>query len=301
MQLKKNKGILIPALGNIHFIIIGAGGNGSYLVRDLARIISINNRQFNRNDKIIIIDGDKVERKNLARQNFIEADIGKNKAQVLATRYARAFGIEISYYDEYLNDDNAYDILHFRKNYGDWIVLIGCVDNNKTRHLIHRCYRGICNNVIYIDAGNEEYGGQVVFSTVKGVTITGNVVTLTCIRDIVEEFDIDDNDKHPEELSCAERAISAPQNIATNIMAADIVFSICNTIIAGAVKYSQYYHRTQEYEDFISSYEGENVISNFLKQAPLLTGHVYYFNSKTKMISVKPFDEEIQSLIASRE
>ena len=46
--------------------------------------------------KFIICDGDKVEPKNLVRQNFTEADLGENKARVIAERYSEVFGLETS-------------------------------------------------------------------------------------------------------------------------------------------------------------------------------------------------------------
>ena len=68
--------------------IIGAGGTGGYLAQDLARYIAVRTEEkYN----FTIVDGDVVEEKNLIRQNFIENDIGKNKAKVLAERYSKAF------------------------------------------------------------------------------------------------------------------------------------------------------------------------------------------------------------------
>ena len=86
MTLTRNEKLLVLA-EKFTFYIVGAGGTGSYLVRDLARIISVYNEKYNRNDEIVIIDQDIVESKNLTRQNFIRNDIGKNKAEVLAKRY----------------------------------------------------------------------------------------------------------------------------------------------------------------------------------------------------------------------
>lgn len=38
-----------------------------------------------------------MEQKNLVRQNFIPADLGENKARVLAERYSTVFGMETEY------------------------------------------------------------------------------------------------------------------------------------------------------------------------------------------------------------
>lgn len=72
----------------VKIIILGAGGTGGYVIPHLYRIAFAADRQM----RIIVCDGDVVEGKNLIRQNFVEQDIGRNKAQVLAERYSAAFG-----------------------------------------------------------------------------------------------------------------------------------------------------------------------------------------------------------------
>jgi len=93
-----------------------------------------------------------LEEHNLARQNFIRRDIGKNKAQVLAERYGGAFGVNVGFIPEYLRRDNLSAVLSAVSNYIP--VYIGCVDNNKTRHLIHDLYRQTYRNgTVYLDSG----------------------------------------------------------------------------------------------------------------------------------------------------
>ena len=77
------------ATAPVKIIVLGAGGTGGYVIPHLYRLA------FGRNGyvRIIICDGDVVEEKNLVRQNFVEQDIGHNKAKVLAERYSAAFGI----------------------------------------------------------------------------------------------------------------------------------------------------------------------------------------------------------------
>ena len=90
------------ATAPVKIIVLGAGGTGGYLIPHLYRIaFSDENRDY----RIIICDGDIAERKNLIRQNFIEQDIGRNKASVLAERYAGAFGIECEYIPEYIESE----------------------------------------------------------------------------------------------------------------------------------------------------------------------------------------------------
>ena len=80
----------------VKIVLLGAGGTGGYIIPHLYRIAFASNRPC----RVIIADGDIVERKNLIRQNFAECDIGENKAAVMSERYAEVFGIETEYIPE---------------------------------------------------------------------------------------------------------------------------------------------------------------------------------------------------------
>lgn len=91
--------------------IIGAGGGGSWLCPSLCLLKTP--------DNVTVIDGDKLELKNLNRQLYIENDIGMFKAEALARRYGcehrNAF-----YYTGLLPLDPR-----------DWLLV--CVDNMPAR------------------------------------------------------------------------------------------------------------------------------------------------------------------------
>lgn len=78
----------------VKIVLVGTGGTGGYIVPQLYRLLYALDRPI----RVILCDGDLVEEKNLGRQNFIEADLGKNKAMVLAERYPRLADID---YDEF--------------------------------------------------------------------------------------------------------------------------------------------------------------------------------------------------------
>jgi tRNA A37 threonylcarbamoyladenosine dehydratase len=78
-----------------------AGGTGGYVSSLLYRLL----HTLNRSVKVIIADGDIVEQKNLVRQNFISADLGRNKTQGLAERYASAFGMEARYIPDFIESE----------------------------------------------------------------------------------------------------------------------------------------------------------------------------------------------------
>lgn len=220
-----------------HFIIVGAGGNGAYLIPQLARAVSLANRiatiENRQPHSITIIDADDVEDKNLTRQNFLPIDVGGNKAQIMATRYGRAFGLEINYVDEYLVDANM--LTGIINANGATPVIIGAVDNNKTRAILHSVFKKR-RDTFYLDAGNEEWAGQVVLGYNSGghEPQKGNkqphFFDVPSVCEIYPEI-LEATDKLPTELSCAERAVSNPQNIFTNMTAANIMMGFVNTLL----------------------------------------------------------------------
>jgi len=180
--------------------ILGCGGTGSYVVPNVLRLL----QEKNIKSKLRLIDGDVVEARNIPRQNFCYADIGKNKAAVLAERYAEAFGIPIEVYCKRLVTETYANLF---AEVELWIV---CVDNNVTRRLM-------CNTSVrtrrVLDVGNELKYGQVFFH--YGYFGTN-------IYDIHPEIRLD------KEGSCAE---TPQQSYLINYMAANAVTIFLNHLI----------------------------------------------------------------------
>ena len=193
----------------VKILLLGAGGTGGYVAPHLYRLMHTLNRPV----RINIVDGDLVEAKNLVRQNFCAADLGENKAKVLATRYSEAFGMETLYHPAFLEkDEDLYrmvqpgDIWLDGKRVPELSILIGCVDNNKSRQMCHRVFER-SSHLVYIDSGNDEFSGQVVC----GIRCNRRTIYKPVCKlypDMLEE-----TDNFPSELSCAEAAVSAPQSI----------------------------------------------------------------------------------------
>ena len=220
----------------VKIIMLGAGGTGGHVAPNLYRLL----HSLERYTKVIVCDGDIVEPKNLVRQNFISADLGRNKAQVLAERYALAFGLEVSYIPEFIEDEDVLVELvkpdtyqagpySYKKEEG-LSILIGCVDNNQSRKLCHQVFKA-ADNLIYIDSGNGEYSGQVVC----GIRRSGRTYYKP-MGDVYPDVLLE-TDKFPTQLSCAEAAISAPQSIVANIMAGTAIVSyLYNILVLGSIK-----------------------------------------------------------------
>ncbi len=219
----------------VQILIIGAGGTGGYVIPQLYRIAYASNRPC----RIIIADGDLVEEKNLIRQNFAPCDIGENKAFVLARRYSETFGIQTEYISDFIeNEDELYDLLQipyfpYSNTPKPISILIGAVDNNRSRIMCNNVFQKM-NDIIYIDSGNGDFTGQVVC----GAKINGRVISKPVAR-IYPDI-LNDAEKFPSELSCAERSVSAPQTIAANIFASSAITSMLYyLLIEGELKNSR--------------------------------------------------------------
>lgn len=235
------------------FHIIGAGGTGGYVIRDLFRYLqSLKSKGDMRQFYVNIVDGDVVEEKNLIRQNFIHSDIGKKKGAVLANRYGAAFGIPVKYHDMFLSEhmeltrlsNESINALDMRDNEVAEII-IGCVDNHAARRVIHNYLTGrVRRTAFWIDSGNERLSGQVVCGSKgrwrenhigmteahwKDLYALTELPTVTTyypeILDAAQDLEGSDN------TSCADRALVEDQNIFINMSAAIHVLNFTRQLV----------------------------------------------------------------------
>ncbi len=215
----------------VKIVMLGAGGTGGHIAPHLYRLLYALNRPV----RFIICDGDVVEVKNLVRQNFIPADLGENKARVLAERYSTVFGMETEYVPAFIESEERLKELItprvVRSNYypftvieKEQVILIGAVDNNSSRQMCNKVFYET-EELIYIDSGNSEHTGQVVC----GVRSGGR----TPYKPVGKLYPavLSDTDKFPTELSCAEASVSAPQSMTANITAATAVVDMIYNIL----------------------------------------------------------------------
>lgn len=234
-----------------NIMVVGAGGTGGYLVRDLARFIyALREKGDPRQFSISLIDGDEVEAKNVLRQNFMGKDIGKKKSDVLAKRYANAFGIEIQSVSEMANA-NLLGELHKHDNVrGQNIqnIVVGCVDNHDARRAM-KTYSDNRSNVYWIDSGNETKSGQAVIGygrfnrntngyrssrNAYNVPQRNTVFSLPNVVDLYPEIGDAAQDVVEEtKVSCAEASMVDTQNIFVNMTAAGHVLSYIRQVVMG--------------------------------------------------------------------
>ena len=217
------------------FVVVGCGGTGGYVVGPLARMIKVSGRRAS----LILVDGDDVEEKNLKRQHFIKRDLGKNKAHVMAGRYSAALGMEIQAVPDYMENASFLKTLKARM----WkrsTVVIGCVDNNASRQVIHEWFMDGADGdpqltgKFWIDSGNEEESGQVVcgYHPPRSVNLKEEKTSFSmpCVTEIYPSL-LEGDLKFNSELSCAELAESAPQNMMANVTASTLILNFVQKIL----------------------------------------------------------------------
>lgn len=164
--------VVMPVEYNtLRFIVVGAGGTGSFAVPSIGRLIYELRQQQNKQAEMLIIDPDVVEAGNIPRSNFCFAEVGRFKAQALAERVATAWGIETSFSCEKFDSEK-----HLKSSTSDYrslTMMVGCADNHLARRDMHRAldeFRGYGDQsrAWWIDGGNGRASGQVLLgSTTK--------------------------------------------------------------------------------------------------------------------------------------
>lgn len=157
----------------VQFWLVGAGGTGSFMAMNLARL-SYELKQRGKTASITIVDPDRVETGNIPRSNFCFAEIGQNKAETLANRVSRAWGIETGFVKE------GFTPALLQTTRDDWTVqssssnkltfIVGCVDNHLARLEMHEAvkfyneqrYTSEGARLWWIDGGNGRDTGQVL-------------------------------------------------------------------------------------------------------------------------------------------
>jgi PRTRC genetic system ThiF family protein len=149
--------VLLPSHKAVTLVLVGCGGTGSWLAPSVARVARLLVEKFNRDVSVLFVDPDTVEPKNVYRQNFCEAEIGRYKAETLAFRYGLAWGVEIGALATRLRN-----LSHNELNHGGVQVVIGCVDNAEARREIKAKLDPSSRSRWWLDCGNFRAGGQVL-------------------------------------------------------------------------------------------------------------------------------------------
>lgn len=218
---------------NYNVICIGAGGSGGNFIKEFARYIAnLSNPDIT--VSLSLIDGDKVEEKNCSRQPFSDDDVAQNKAVLLIEAIQDVFGLEnVFAYPDYINTTEELSIISNQHKKADEnnldsrdiIILIGGVDNHRARQVMNGFFYEQ-PNIIYIDSANEYSVGEVCI----GARINGTLIAPP--RSYYFPDVLTDTSPSASEISCGAMNVSAPQHLATNLMAAHLVLSAVVNIIS---------------------------------------------------------------------
>jgi len=132
--------------------LVGCGGTGGFVAVGLCRL----GYQF----RLLLIDGDRVEERNLERQNFYPEELGHFKSQALAERLARKYQRPIAYSTTPLEDTSL----------SGCALVVGCVDNAPARAAIARA---VSPSLWWLDAGNGREFGQVLVGNTPREMLAG--------------------------------------------------------------------------------------------------------------------------------
>jgi molybdopterin/thiamine biosynthesis adenylyltransferase len=203
-------------------VVVGLGGIGGFLVDAICKFISYKIMEDeNYPSKIYLMDGDIYEEKNLSRQYFHPNLIGDFKANAKVTELQESYpNLELLPIPKWAN------IQTLRELGLEKPIILGCVDNHKTRNILSR-FAETFNDVLYISGGNELIHGNVQVYIKEG----GEAKTHT-IQEFHPEIG-EPKDRSPEEMSCEELAISEPQIIFCNLWAGLVMSCVLYNAMEG--------------------------------------------------------------------
>ena len=202
---------------------IGIGGIGCALLPFLCRYLQYSGDKA----RITLIDGDRFERGNAARQAF--SGLG-NKAEVKAGELAREYeALAFRSKPEYVTEDNVARLI------GEGEVVFLMVDNHASRHLVSR-HASTLADLSLISGGNDYEDGNVqVYIRQGGLDLTPSLARYH--PEIATP-----QDRNPAAMSCEElMAAGAPQLLFANLMVASLMLNAFYALREGRLNYSEVY------------------------------------------------------------
>lgn len=206
-------------------MIVGCGGTGGFVAEGLCRLLPLS-------VPIVLVDPDRVEARNLRRQNFFPEDLGKLKSEALGQRLSRKYHRAI-----------AYSFLPISLSpVGFNSLVIGCVDNGPARRNIAARFTATYGNAPawWVDAGNGENFGQILIgnrsgaaqyrTSEKGDRFYSLPLPTQQMPDLLRQ--------QPAVISCADIEEQGPT---INQSMAALVIEVVRRLIAGTCSWIQLY------------------------------------------------------------
>lgn len=227
----------LPVRKKLNIHVIGAGGTGGYCIAFLARLLA-------GGDHVIhVYDGDRVEPKNLKRQNFSTEDLDSFKADAICQMVQDTIldAPKMISHPEYLTskEDLLVEILSSLEE-DQSLVIVLAVDNIATRKMVNEL---ILDDLVQeqiltiaLDSGNDMQGGQVVlygnapvrYQPLLEKESKGILPTMLQLYPELGKIK-DDNPGLVE--NCADNAESEPQAMMANVRNGELLAHIITRIL----------------------------------------------------------------------
>lgn len=209
----------------IKVLLIGAGGTGSHICRELIELDSALVALGHQGLHVTIADNGVVTNANLARQLFYPVDLGMNKAVALVNSANNLHGKDWRYIDEEIDVNCGHEIRAVSPD-----LIITAVDKPSVRkNIATRTKVGTpeFERIIWLDAGNSDLQGQVVLGEL--VTSSDESERLPHVCDLFDYSDLTDDES--EIKSCSSEESLTRQSLGVNATAARIVSQLLWNLI----------------------------------------------------------------------
>ena len=205
-------------LSSFHFgkplavLVMGAGGTGSEVMDQLLRLHLTLRALGNPGLHVTLADGDTVSEFNVGRQRFWPYDIGRNKAEVIVSRFQQFAGVDWGFVPDNLSPQEVIEDLPD--------LLITCIDSGRLRwdiseytlECLANSQDSVDHPMFWLDCGNGQVDGQVIF----GHLIQG----LDCpfrLPNIVDLYPSLEHAEDKDEDSCSHAQAIQKQDFGINL------------------------------------------------------------------------------------
>ncbi len=189
--------------------VIGAGGTGSQMLSNLARINQALLAFDHPGLHVYCFDDDKVSDANVGRQLFSPSDVGYYKSTVLISRLNRFFG-------------TSWEAIADKYNGTPANIIISCVDTAAARIEIDKMIslKGSEPHekcLYWLDLGNLQKTGQVILGTLKNIKQPkSEEETTDKLKTVTQEFKLSKIKEVNQGPSCSLAAALAKQDLFIN-------------------------------------------------------------------------------------
>ena len=219
--------------------VVGCGGTGGFLAEGLCRLFR--DTPF----RLLLVDHDRVEERNLLRQNFYPDDLGRFKAQALAERLALRFRRPVAYaldpFSSPLEERSALGHGWRTVHPG---ILVGCVDNAPAREAMAQWAETWHYGMWWVDVGNGEHFGQVLVGNappdrLQGAFREDDQVCIALPRPSDQRPELLVPSERQADPNCAEAVAAGEQSPTINQAVAAVALEVVRRIVEGSCAWMQ--------------------------------------------------------------